>query len=120
MVLWMLTVVESRIISYERCDALTKIPQEREYETLEQNKELVPAGWPTAGHISIKDLYIRYRPDLDYALNGISLEIQAYEKVGVVGRTGAGKSTIILALLRLLEADKGSILIDDVDISLLG
>ena len=120
MVIWMSTVIESRMISFERCSALCEIPQERQFYTDDEIKSRVPANWPSEGRIQLKNLYIKYRPNLDYALRGVSLNIHAKEKVGIVGRTGAGKSTIILAMLRLLETDKGSIVVDDVDISTLG
>lgn len=60
---------------------------------------------------------LRYRPDLPYALKNLSFRIRAGEKVGVVGRTGAGKSTIFASLLRLVEPCSGEIFLDDVNIS---
>lgn len=60
---------------------------------------------------------MRYRPNTDLVLKGMSLKIAQGEKVGVVGRTGAGKSTIFMAFSRIVELDKGSIEIDGVDIS---
>ncbi|KAL1861506.1 hypothetical protein VTK73DRAFT_7058 [Phialemonium thermophilum] len=66
------------------------------------------------------DYTTRYRPELEPVLRHLSFKIQAREKVGIVGRTGAGKSSLTLALFRGLEADEGRILIDDVDISAIG
>jgi ATP-binding cassette subfamily C (CFTR/MRP) protein 1 len=63
---------------------------------------------------------LRYRPQTPLVLKGINLTIKGGHKVGVVGRTGSGKSTLILALFRLAEAAEGSLTIDDVDISTLG
>jgi ATP-binding cassette subfamily C (CFTR/MRP) protein 1 len=63
---------------------------------------------------------MRYRPDLDLCLKNVSIKIQAGAKVGVCGRTGAGKSSLTLALFRILEAASGKILIDGVDISKIG
>ncbi|KAL2918978.1 hypothetical protein HK105_201248 [Polyrhizophydium stewartii] len=77
--------------------------------------------WPTAGAVSIRDLEIRYPSRPDHAvIQDLSLDIQPGEKVGVVGRTGSGKSTLMAALFRVMEASKGSIAIDGVDIALLG
>ena len=80
-----------------------------------------PAGWPSRGEVSIRDLTVRYRPGLEPVLKGIRVEIPAGCKVGVAGRTGSGKSTLVLALFRVVEADPGSrILIDGVDVSRVG
>ena len=68
----------------------------------------------------MQNLKLRYRPGLPLVLKGISCEIKAQEKVGVVGRTGAGKSSLMLALFRLVEMAEGTILIDGIDISKLG
>ena len=61
-----------------------------------------------------------YRDDLPPALKNINLIIPSKAKVGVIGRTGAGKSTITLGLLRILEPYNGSIIIDDIDITTIG
>ncbi|CAL2028389.1 unnamed protein product [Caenorhabditis brenneri] len=77
----------------------------------------VPRSWPQQGEIIIENLSIRYRTELDLVLRGISLTINPGEKIGIVGRTGAGKSSLTLALFRMIEAEEGSIEIDGVDIS---
>ena len=80
-----------------------------------------PAGsWPTRGAIDFVDYSTRYRKDLDPVLNNLSFSIQGEEKVGIVGRTGAGKSSLAMALFRGLEATSGKIVIDDVDIGIIG
>jgi len=79
-----------------------------------------PATWPEAGAVEIRDLVIRYRDDLDPVLRGISCSIKAGEKIGIVGRTGAGKSTLTTAIFRMVEAASGSILIDGFDIAHVG
>ena len=76
-----------------------------------------PAAWPTEGRIEVDDLVVGYAPDLPPVLKGVSFSINRNERVGVVGRTGAGKSSLTLALFRFLEARSGSIHIDGVDIS---
>ena len=66
------------------------------------------------------DYATRYRPGLDLVLKGINLQIKPGEKIGIVGRTGAGKSSLTLGLFRLIEAAQGRIMLDNVDISKLG
>ncbi|ESU08663.1 hypothetical protein FGSG_04440 [Fusarium graminearum PH-1] len=75
------------------------------------------AAWPRSGSVEVKDLEVAYAPDLPPVLKGLSFKIKHGERVGVVGRTGAGKSSMTLALFRFLEARSGSIAIDGVDIS---
>ena len=77
-------------------------------------------NWPSAGAISIRNLEMRYRPELPSVLHNLSLDIQGGEKIGVVGRTGAGKSSIMMALFRLVEPTKGTMEIDGVDICKIG
>jgi ATP-binding cassette subfamily C (CFTR/MRP) protein 4 len=77
-------------------------------------------GWPNRGEVKVKDLCVRYRKGLPLSLRGITFRIDAGSRVGVVGRTGGGKSTLVQSLLRLLEAESGQIIIDGVDISSLG
>ncbi|KAJ1698125.1 hypothetical protein LUZ63_006637 [Rhynchospora breviuscula] len=79
-----------------------------------------PPGWPSAGVIEFKDVWLRYRPELPPVLHGISFRIEGSEKVGIVGRTGAGKSSMLNALFRIVELEKGAIFIDDCDISKFG
>lgn len=71
--------------------------------------------WPTAGAISFKGVDLRYRPKCDLVLKDLTFDTQAGHKVGVVGRTGSGKSTFCLALCRIMEVDKGSVKIDGVE-----
>lgn len=65
-----------------------------------------PKNWPKNGEIEVKGVFMKYRKDLPYVLNNLSFKIKPGEKIGVVGRTGSGKSTLILALTRLLELDQ--------------
>ncbi|KAJ2115165.1 hypothetical protein IW146_002527 [Coemansia sp. RSA 922] len=76
--------------------------------------------WPETGEIEFRQYRLRYRPDLDLALNDLSFVVHNKEKIGIVGHTGTGKSLLTYALMRLVEADSGSIIIDGVDISTIG
>ena len=92
-----------------------------EYITVEPERQgglEPPAHWPTdSGAIQVRDLSVRYSPELPPALSNVSFDIQPGHKVGIVGRTGSGKSTLSLAFFRFLEAESGSIIIDGIDIS---
>ncbi|KAI8324897.1 hypothetical protein GQ54DRAFT_255639 [Martensiomyces pterosporus] len=79
-----------------------------------------PAQWPHEGRISVEDLELRYAENLPPVIRGISFEVNPREKVGIVGRTGAGKSTLTLAMFRFMEASSGRIVVDGVDISQIG
>ncbi|KAI9003964.1 P-loop containing nucleoside triphosphate hydrolase protein [Hyaloraphidium curvatum] len=79
-----------------------------------------PKGWPNRGSIEFKHVALRYRPDLPPVLRDVSLDIHPGERIGIVGRTGAGKSSIIQSLFRMTELSEGQIIIDGVDISTIG
>lgn len=76
-----------------------------------------PAAWPHEGRVEFQDLVVSYAPELPLVLKGISFDIKPRERVGVVGRTGAGKSSMTLALFQFIRASSGSIYIDGLDIS---
>ncbi|CAI2361005.1 unnamed protein product [Moneuplotes crassus] len=113
-VLWFFRIaseMEGAMVSYDRCDQILKIPQEA-FNT----HPLPPSSWPTNGKIVFDNICLRYRPETELVLRNLSFEIEPGQKVGVIGRTGAGKSTVCLALCRIIECESGSILIDGVDI----
>lgn len=83
----------------------------------EQGGNEVPTNWPSQGEFEVKGLSVSYSPDLPLVLKDISFSVEAGQRIGIVGRTGAGKSSLTLALLRLINPQSGSILIDGVDIS---
>ncbi|KAJ2524877.1 hypothetical protein GGI11_000499 [Coemansia sp. RSA 2049] len=114
---FMKTDNEMNMTSIERIMQYTRTEQEASNESDSQNKP--PATWPNKGDLQIDNLAVEYVPGVS-VLHDISFSVGHGEKVGVVGRTGAGKSTISLALLRFLEASKGQIVLDGVDISKIG
>ena len=111
------TDMETRIVAVERIQEYAELPSEAPAH--------IPAtapseAWPAQGDVVIEDLTMRYRPELEPVLKHISLHITPGEKVGVVGRTGAGKSSLVLCLMRIVELETGRIVIDGVDISTIG
>uniref|UniRef100_A0A8C2DET3 Multidrug resistance-associated protein 1 n=1 Tax=Cyprinus carpio TaxID=7962 RepID=A0A8C2DET3_CYPCA len=109
--------LETNIVAVEKVKEYGDTEKEAEWR-LEHST--LPAGWPTAGHIEIHNFGLRYREDLELAISDISVNIEGGEKVGIVGRTGAGKSSLTLGLFRIIEAAQGEIRIDGVNIAELG
>uniref|UniRef100_A0A3P9K0B7 Uncharacterized protein n=1 Tax=Oryzias latipes TaxID=8090 RepID=A0A3P9K0B7_ORYLA len=108
--------LESSIVAVERITEYTEIENEAEWITDCRPLE----KWPEEGRLQFIDYKVRYRPGLDPVLHGITCNIASTEKIGIVGRTGAGKSSLTNCLFRIIEAAEGRILIDDVDISTIG
>ncbi|KFQ18484.1 Multidrug resistance-associated protein 6, partial [Merops nubicus] len=117
---WMVrswTEIENNIVSVERVRGYLRTPKEAPWT---QNGKLQDQVWLTEGRIEFRNYSLRYRPKLELALKHINLTINGQEKIGITGRTGAGKSTLAVGLLRLVEAAEGAILIDGLDIAQLG
>lgn len=108
---------EQNMNSMERIKEYLEVEQEAE-AIIEDNRP--PESWPDKGSVEFTNYSTRYREDLEPVLRNISLKIQAKEKVGIVGRTGAGKSSLTLALFRALEADTGDISVDGINIGTIG
>ena len=114
------THVEKSLISLERCDAYTKLPSEKyDDEKIEKNKiySLEDKSWPNEGKLSYVNYSMKYRPNCDMALKNININIDPKEKIGIVGRTGSGKSSLTLSLFRIVEAFQGKITIDGQNIA---
>ncbi|KAK9451809.1 P-loop containing nucleoside triphosphate hydrolase protein [Limtongia smithiae] len=109
--------VEVNTVSVERVLEYSKLPSEAPMIVPNHRP---PASWPTAGELIFDHYSTRYRAGLDLVLKDISLHIKPREKVGIVGRTGAGKSSLTLALFRMIEPVDGHIDIDNVDTSVIG
>ncbi|KAF9932494.1 hypothetical protein FBU30_008067 [Linnemannia zychae] len=92
--------MSNQLISVERVEEYVQLRQEAPLETAVR----LPNNWPAHGQISFKDFSVRYREGLECVLKNVSFEVASGEKIGIVGRTGAGKSSMTLALFRLIEA----------------
>ena len=103
--------VERSLVSLERCDAFTKLARENyEDEKLRESKyNLSDTSWPSNGKMTFENFSIKYRDDCDLALKNFNLEINPGEKIGIIGRTGIGKSSLTLPLFSVIEAFKGKI-----------
>lgn len=107
--------VENNCNSVERLLSFsTSLPQEADHS------RPAPQGWPEHGAIRFDDIDMAYRPGLPTVLKSVSLGIRAGERIGVVGRTGSGKSSLTVALYRLCELSAGTISIDGIDIAQVG
>uniref|UniRef100_A0A669B6R3 ATP-binding cassette, sub-family C (CFTR/MRP), member 2 n=1 Tax=Oreochromis niloticus TaxID=8128 RepID=A0A669B6R3_ORENI len=112
------SALETNIVAVERVNEYTQLKNEADWVT----DTRPPQMWPEAGRVQFENFKVRYRPELDLVLHGITCDIDSTEKVciGIVGRTGAGKSSLTNCLFRIIEAAEGCIRIDDVDISTIG
>uniref|UniRef100_A0A8C1G2F2 ATP-binding cassette, sub-family C (CFTR/MRP), member 6a n=1 Tax=Cyprinus carpio carpio TaxID=630221 RepID=A0A8C1G2F2_CYPCA len=111
------TDVENNIVSVERVKEYAETTKEAPW-TIEDSP--LPSDWPKSGSIGFQEYGLQYRRGLDWALKEISLSVNEREKVGIVGRTGAGKSSLALGIFRILEAAKGKIFIDGINIAEIG
>ena len=105
--------------SLESCEAYTHVVQEAPLN-YKKDKVLRSNNFPQTGKIEFRNFSVKYRPDTKIILKNLTFTINSGEKIGIVGRTGSGKSTLCLCLFRILEPTMGQILIDDVDITKIG
>ncbi|CBI34440.3 unnamed protein product, partial [Vitis vinifera] len=110
-------LLANMIVSVERLEQYMNIPSEAP-EVIGSNRP--PPSWPTIGEVEIYDLKVKYRPNAPLVLQGISCKFGGGQKIGIVGRTGSGKTTLISALFRLVEPTEGQIIIDGINISTIG
>ncbi|GMP73764.1 hypothetical protein CsSME_00031414 [Camellia sinensis var. sinensis] len=116
-VLRLASLAENSLNAVERVGTYIDLPSEGP-SIIESNRP--PPAWPSSGSIKFEDVVLRYRPELPPVLHGLSFTVTPSDKVGVVGRTGAGKSSMLNALFRIVELETGRILIDGYDIAKFG
>uniref|UniRef100_A0A8D2ZPE6 ATP-binding cassette, sub-family C (CFTR/MRP), member 3 n=1 Tax=Scophthalmus maximus TaxID=52904 RepID=A0A8D2ZPE6_SCOMX len=117
---WMVRMtsdLESNIVAVERVKEYSETKPEAPWEV--EDKKPSP-NWPVEGNVQFQNYSVRYREGLDLVLKNLTLSVKGGEKIGIVGRTGAGKSSMTLCLFRLLEAAAGEITIDEVKIAEIG
>ncbi|XP_041075962.1 ATP-binding cassette sub-family C member 3-like isoform X1 [Polyodon spathula] len=117
---WMVRMtsdLESNIVAVERVKEYSETETEAPWIVPDKRP---PEDWPTHGKVEFNDYSVRYREGLDLVLKSLTLQVKGGEKIGIVGRTGAGKSSMTLCLFRILEAAAGEITIDGVKISEIG
>lgn len=116
-IIWNLCNAENKMISVERIIQYSHIPSEAPL-VIEDSRP--PHEWPSEGTICLDNLQVRYAEHLPFVLRDLTLTFPGSQKVGVVGRTGSGKSTLIQVLFRLIEPTEGKIIIDGMDICTIG
>ncbi|XP_048240018.1 multidrug resistance-associated protein 1-like [Haliotis rufescens] len=109
--------IETQIVAVERLKEYTEVPMEAALRVFSTRP---PIEWPDKGEVQFDRYSTRFRPGLELVLKDVSCRIAPKEKVGIVGRTGAGKSSLAVALFRLIEAASGDILIDGYSVGKLG
>ena len=112
---WLLNVfteLEKEMVHVERVGQyVNEAPREATNESSN-----VPHDWPCVGSIEFEDVFLRYREDLPYALQGVSFQVKCGEKLGICGRTGSGKSTLLKVLFNIVDVTGGSVVVDGVNI----
>uniref|UniRef100_A0A672VBH8 ATP binding cassette subfamily C member 3 n=1 Tax=Strigops habroptila TaxID=2489341 RepID=A0A672VBH8_STRHB len=109
--------LETNIVAVERIKEYSETETEAPWAIEGKSP---PQDWPSKGEVEFVNYSARYRKGLDLVLKGLNLQVHGGEKIGIVGRTGAGKSSMTLCLFRILEAAKGEIKIDGVKIAEIG
>ncbi|CAO3563902.1 unnamed protein product [Mortierella alpina] len=111
------TEVETNIVAVERLQEYVDLKPEAP-EIMDDHRP--GQDWPSEGRVDFIDYETRYRPGLELVLRGVNCSIRPHEKIGICGRTGAGKSSLTLSLFRIIESVRGQIFVDGIDISTLG
>ncbi|WOL08996.1 ABC transporter C family member 3-like [Canna indica] len=115
--IWGICILENSIVSVERILQFSSIASEPPLST--EIIKLDPS-WPLHGEIELCDIQVRYGPHMPFVLRGLTCTFRGGKKTGIVGRTGSGKSTLIQALFRIIDPTVGRIVIDGIDISMVG
>ena len=116
----MASELETKMNAVERVVEYLDKPLESDHETAPKVIQALPTAWPQKGKLVVTDLNMRYRPGLPLVLKDLTFTALAGEKLGVCGRTGSGKSSLFVALFRIVEPASGTVSIDGVDVSTLG
>lgn len=114
----MFSEFENNVVAVERLKEYTQLEAEDDWH--KPSDDNIDQSWPHEGTINFEEYATRYRAGLDLVLKRVDIHIERQEKIGIVGRTGAGKSSLSLALFRIIEAAHGKIIIDGVDIATVG
>lgn len=115
---WLWCHIENEMVAVERILQYSELPSEKPLSL--PLPPGFPENWPEVGAIEIKNLEIRYRPDLPLVLRDVTFSVEGGQKIGVVGRTGSGKSTLIQVLFRIIEPLQGTVFIDGINICEIG
>ena len=121
-IVWMVRMacdLENNCVCLERIFEYTQLPPEADWDSSEKEKKSLE-NWPSEGKIEFKNYQTRYREGMELVLRGIDFQVNPEEKIGICGRTGAGKSSLTLALFRIIEPAGGSIYVDNIDVTHLG
>ncbi len=110
-----LSLIESKMVSVERIIEYKNLPSE--HKKIKVTIHSIPSKWPIHGEVIIKNLVASYREDLPIIINNLNISFEPGKKIGIIGRTGAGKSTLFQAFYRMLHFHTGQIIIDGVDIT---
>lgn len=110
-----LSEAEASITSLERASEICNVPIEADSKP--SKSDVLDPSWPLKGAIEFENVSMRYRPNLPLSLKKLTFSLKAGEKCGVVGRTGSGKSSLAVALFRLVELEDGKIVLDDVNLA---
>ena len=110
--------LETDSVAIERIREYNDLPQEADWDT--EYKESLPSDWPSSGRLEIDQVSAKYRANLPEAVIDLNLILNSGEKLGICGRTGAGKSTLASVILRIIETTNGEIRLDGVDTRKIG
>ena len=109
--------LQGNMVNADRCMKVLDIPQEASVDPGQEDLLKGRPAWPERGSLQFEGVSLKYRPNTEIVLNKLTFQVAEGEKIGVVGRTGAGKSTICLSISRIVEIFEGRIVIDGINIA---